>query len=84
MEIPDDFEVRRILEDIPVDSIRTADFAEYRERLMRVSREFDVFLIADDDGGFSFEGEGLQEEDQPLFAAISVLLARRLGNDRLI
>ena len=51
---------------------------EYQVRVAEVLNLFDIEAVADETGVY-YGGEGVALEDQPLLAAIRVLIGRRFG-----
>ena len=73
-----DAEVARTLSTIPVRASRQMTAAEYQFRVAEILRLFDIDAVAYETGVY-YGGEGVEIEDQPLEAAVRVLIGRRLG-----
>ncbi|WP_442544778.1 hypothetical protein ACSBOX_03240 [Arthrobacter sp. KN11-1C] len=73
-----DAEVARTLSTIPVRVSRQMTDTEYQFRVAEVLNLFDIEAVGDETGVY-YGDEGVELEDQPLVAAIRILLARRFG-----
>ncbi|XAS66668.1 hypothetical protein V3C33_14405 [Micrococcaceae bacterium Sec5.7] len=73
-----DAEVARTLSTIPVRASRQMTATEYQFRVSEILNLFDIDAVADETGVY-YGGEGVELEDQPLVAAIRVLIGRRFG-----
>lgn len=73
-----DAEVARTLSTIPVRASRQMTATEYQIRVAEVLNLFDIEAVGDETGVYYGE-EGVALEDQPLLAAIRVLIGRRFG-----
>lgn len=74
-----DAEVARKLSTIPVRVSRQMTPVEYQFRVSEILRLSDIDAVADETGGVYYGDEGVELEDQPLLAAIRVLIGRRFG-----
>ena len=79
MSFPDDMDVARILALLPVRASRTMSAPEYAARVAEVCQLFDIDAVADEQGGLTYSGHGVEREDQPLLVAIRILVAERFG-----
>jgi hypothetical protein len=70
--------VARKLSTIPVRVARQMTPTEYQARVAEVLNLFDI-EAAGDETGVRYGAEGIAREDQPLLAAIRVLVGRRFG-----
>ena len=70
--------VARKLSTIPVRVSRQMTPTEYQVRVAEVLNLFDIEAVGDETG-VHYGGEGVSLEDQPLLAAIRVLIGRRFG-----
>ena len=70
--------VARKLSTIPVRVSRQMTATEYQVRVAEVLNLFDIEAVGDETG-VHYAGEGVALEDQPLLAAIRVLIGRRFG-----
>ena len=70
--------VARKLSTIPVRVSRQMTPTDYEVRVAEVLNLFDLEAVADETG-VRYGGEGIALEDQPLLAAIRVLIGRRFG-----
>ena len=73
-----DAKVARKLSTIPVRVSRQMTATDYQVRVAEVLNLFDIEAVGDETG-VHYEGEGVALEDQPLLAAIRVLIGRRFG-----
>ncbi|MDQ0618087.1 hypothetical protein [Arthrobacter globiformis] len=73
-----DAEVARALSTIPVRVSRQMTTTEYQFRVAEVLNLFDVEAVGDETGVY-YGDEGAELEDQPLLAAIRILIGRRFG-----
>ena len=73
-----DAEVWRKLSTIPVRVYRQMTPTEYQVRVAEVLNLFDIEAVGDETG-VHYGGEGVALEDQPLLAAIRILIGRRFG-----
>ncbi|MGO4493024.1 hypothetical protein AB4Y86_13190 [Arthrobacter sp. 2YAF22_2] len=73
-----DAEVARTLSRIPVRVPRQMTPTEYQVRVAEVLNLFDIEAVGDVTG-VHYGGDGVALEDQPLLAAIRVLIGRRFG-----
>jgi hypothetical protein len=73
-----DAKVARKLSTIPVRVSRQMNASEYQVRVAEVLNLFDIEAVGDETG-VHYGGEGVAREDQPLLAAIRVLIGRRFG-----
>ena len=73
-----DAEVARTLSTIPVRASRQMTATEYQFRVAEVLNLFDIEAVGDETGVY-YGGEGVELEDQPLVAAIRILIGRRFG-----
>ncbi|SDL03840.1 hypothetical protein SAMN04487916_105123 [Arthrobacter sp. ov407] len=78
MNEPTDAEVARTLSTIPVRPSRQMTATEYQYRVVEVINLFDIEAVGEETG-VHYGGEGVALEDQPLLAAIRVLIGRRFG-----
>jgi len=69
----------RALSAIPVRASRQMTPIESRFRIAEVFNLFDIEAVADETGGIRYRDEGVVLEDQPLEAAVRILLGRRFG-----
>lgn len=77
--IESDAEVARALSAIPVRVSRQMTPIESRFRVAEVLNLFDIEAVADGTGGIRYGDEGVALEDQPLEAAVRILIGRRFG-----
>ena len=68
-----DAEVARILSTIPVRASRQMTATEYQVRVAEVLNLFDIEAVGDETG-IRYGGEGVELEDQPLEAAVRILI----------
>ena len=73
-----DAEVARTLSTIPVRASRRMTATEYQVRVAEVLNLFDIEAVGDETG-IRYGGEGVEVEDQPLEAAVRILIGRRFG-----
>lgn len=73
-----DAEVARTLSAIPVRASRQMTATEYQVRVAEVLNLFDIEAVGDETG-IRYGGEGVELEDQPLEAAVRILIGRRFG-----
>ena len=73
-----DAKVARKLSTIPIRVSRQMTPTEYQVRVAEVLNLFDIEAVGDETG-VHYGGEGVALEDQPLLAAIRVLIGRRFG-----
>mgnify|MGYP000220798894 CR=1 FL=1 len=73
-----DAEVARTLSTIPVRASRQLTGTEYHVRVAEVLNLFDIEAVGDETG-IRYGGEGVELEDQPLEAAVRILIGRRFG-----
>ncbi|BCW71866.1 hypothetical protein [Arthrobacter sp. NicSoilB8] len=76
--IESDAEVARTLSTIPVRASRQMTGTEYQVRVAEVLNLFDIEAVGDETG-IRYGGEGVELEDQPLEAAVRILIGRRFG-----
>ena len=70
--------VARKLSTIPVRVSRQMTATEYQVRVAEVLNLFDIEAVGDETG-IRYGGEGVELEDQPLEAAVRILIGRRFG-----
>lgn len=70
--------VARTLSTIPVGVSRQMTATEYQVRVAEVLNLFDIEAVGDETG-IRYGGEGVELEDQPLEAAIRILIGKRFG-----
>lgn len=70
--------VARTLSTIAVGVSRQMTAAEYQVRVAEVLNLFDIEAVGDETG-IRYGGEGVELEDQPLEAAIRILIGKRFG-----
>lgn len=78
MSVSDPFLIERLTSTIPVSQLSTLEHAAYLQRLEDVLQLFGIDA-ASDGRGIHFVEPGVGEEDQPLVAALTTLVARRFG-----
>lgn len=71
-------EVTRTLSTVPVRASRQMTVTEYQFRVAEVLNLFDIEAVADETGVY-YGDEGAELEDQPLLAAIRILIGRRFA-----
>ena len=76
--IESDAEVARTLSTIPVRASRQMTATEYQVRVAEVLNLFDIEAVGDETGVY-YGDEGVELEDQPLEAAVRILIGRRFG-----
>jgi hypothetical protein len=76
----DPAEVAKVLALLPVNETQPVSPEELIERSVAVYNLFDIAAVARD-GGITFEGSGVGVLDQPLLAALEILLARRFHGE---
>jgi hypothetical protein len=70
--------VARTLSTIPVRASRQMTATEYQVRVAEVLNLFDIEAVGDETG-VHYGDEGVEQEDQPLEAAVRQLIGRRFG-----
>ncbi len=73
-----DVGVARTLSTIPVRVSRQMTGTEYQVRVAEVLNHFDIEAVGDETG-IRYGGEGVALDDQPLEAALRILVGRRFG-----
>ena len=73
-----DAKVARKLSTIPIRVSRQMTPTEYQVRVAEVLNLFDIEAVGDETG-IRYGGEGVALEDQPLEAAVRILIGRRFG-----
>src|SRR6478735_4014853 len=76
--IESDAEVARALSTIPIRASRQMTTTEYLVRVAEVLNLFDIEALGDETG-IRYGDEGVELEDQPLEAAVRLLIGRRFG-----
>lgn len=76
--IESDAVVARTLSAIPVRASRQMTHTEYQVRVAEVLNLFDIEATGDETG-IRYGDEGVELEDQPLEAAVRILIGRRFG-----
>ena len=76
--IESDAVVARALSKIPVRASRQMTATEYQFRVAAVLNLFDIEAVGDETG-IRYGDEGVELEDQPLEAAVRLLIGRRFG-----
>jgi hypothetical protein len=70
--------VARTLSSIPVRASRNMTDIEYQVRVAEVLNLFDIEAVGDETG-IRYGDEGVELEDQPLEAAVRILIGKRFG-----
>jgi len=70
--------VARTLSTLPVRVSRQMTGTEYQVRVAEVLNLFDIDAVGDGTG-IRYGGEGVELEDQPLEAAVRILIGKRFG-----